>query len=164
MKLLILILTINFVYLFGRKIYDYEELPSLNEELTSLYKEIFGQKIYKNELRGMYKRELDRLIEESIGIKVGKLYNEIITSATKGENEYPFNIMCTELGSGSNCEPNGHDVWKQNHPKNILYITKSYITIEQFATTIIDRLNRTFPDSNITKIYKNCCDYYIIKW
>lgn len=157
MKLLILILTINCVYLFGRKIYD-------DEEVTGLYKELFGQKIYKNELRGMYNRELDRLIEETIEYKVGIIYYEIIEKAKKGENEYSFTIMCSELGSGSTCQPNGHDVWKQSHPNNILYITKSYITIEQFATTIIDRLNRTFPDSDITKIYKNCCDYYTIKW
>jgi hypothetical protein len=157
MKLLILILTINCVYLFGRKIYD-------DEEVTGLYKELFGQKIYKNELRGMYTRELDRLIEETIEYKVGILYYEIIEKAKKGENEYSFTIMCSELGSGSACQPNGHDVWKQSHPNNILYITKSYITIEQIATTIIDRLNRTFPDSDITKIYKNCCDYYTIKW
>ena len=27
-----------------------------------------------------------------------------------------------------------------------------------------NKLNKVFPDSNITHSYKNCCDYYKITW
>ena len=139
MKLIILILLMNCIYIFGQ--------------------------IYKTQLRGMYKEQLDELIEASIVNDYETIYNKIIENAKKGINKYQFTIMCSELGSGSNCKlRNGHQVWTQTYPNNIISTTNSYITIEQYTTSIIDMLNSTFPDSNITNKYKNCCDYHIIKW
>ena len=30
--------------------------------------------------------------------------------------------------------------------------------------SVINKLQNVFPDSNITKSYKNCCEYYRINW
>jgi hypothetical protein len=124
----------------------------------------FGAKLYKNQLRGLHKEELERVTQEYYIKTFDSIFDKIIESAKIGETEYHFTIMCKEL-TNTNCEiHNGHQDWIQNHPKNIISITKSYITFEQHTTKLIDALKVSFPDSNITKIYKNCCDYHIIKW
>lgn len=142
MKLFIIILLINCAYLFSDRVYKYQ-------------------------LRGMYKQELDRLIEEALQGEFNTIYNKIIDLATNGVNEYEFTIMCEQstYSEDSYCEIyNGYKRWIQNHPKNIISMSKSYVTREVFTTTIIDMLNYTFPDSKISKLHKNCCDYYQIEW
>jgi hypothetical protein len=128
---------------------------------------LFGERVYKYQLRGMYIQELDRLIDEALQRKFNTIYNKIIDLATNGVNEYAFTIMCEQSNyiEDSLCENyNGYKRWIQSHPKNILFKSKSYITREVFTTTIIDMLNYTFPDSNISKLHKYCCDYYQIEW
>ena len=142
MKLFIIILLINCAYLFGERIYKYQ-------------------------LRGMYKQELDRLIEEALHGEFLTIYDKIIERATNGVNEYEFTIMCEQSNyiDDSLCENyNGYKLWIQNNPKNIVSMSKSYVTREVFTTTIIDMLNYTFPDSKISKLHKYCCDYYQIEW
>jgi hypothetical protein len=104
------------------------------------------------------------LIKESFVNTFDSIYAKIIESATLGKNEYHFTIMCKELPN-NNCEiHNGHQAWAQDYPSNIVVTSKQYITIEQYITNVINALKQTFLDSNITKINKNCCDYYTIKW
>jgi len=123
-----------------------------------------GDVRYKSKLRGMYKEELERLVQESLVNTFESIYDKILEYAKEGKNEYDFTIMCEGLPN-SNCEIlNGHQYWLQHYPNNVITKAKSYITIEKYTTNSIDALHRTFPDSNITKIYKNCCDYHIIKW
>ena len=128
---------------------------------------LFGERIYKYQLRGLYKQELDRLVDEEVQNTFVSLYNKIIDLATNGVNEYAFTIMCEQstYSEDSYCEIyNGYKRWIQNHPNNIISKPKSYVTREVFTTTIIDMLNYTFPDSNISKLHKYCCDYYQIEW
>lgn len=142
MKLFIIILLINCAYLFGERIYKYQ-------------------------LRGMYKQELDRLIDEALQGEFLTIYDKIIERATNGVNEYAFTIMCKQSNyiEDSLCENyNGYKLWIQNNPKNIVLMSKSYVTREVFTTTIIEMLNYTFPDSKISKLHKYCCDYYQIEW
>ena len=146
MKLFIIILIIHCVNSFS---VDFEK---------------FDKRFTKTQLRGMRKEYLEGLIKESFVKTFDSLYDKIIVSATLGQNEYHFTIMCEEV-KNSNCEiQNGHQVWSQNYPHNIITTTKPYITIEQYTTNVINALKQTFLDSNITKINKNCCDYYTIKW
>jgi hypothetical protein len=128
---------------------------------------LFGERIYKYQLRGLYKQELDRLVDEEVQNTFVSIYNKIIDLATNGVNEYAFTIMCEQstYSEDSYCEIyNGYKRWIQNHPNNIISKPKSYVTREVFTTTIIDMLNYTFPDSNISKLHKYCCDYYQIEW
>jgi hypothetical protein len=128
---------------------------------------LLSERVYKAQLRGLYKQELDRLVDEEVQNTFVLIYNKIIEQATNGVNEYAFTIMCEKSNyiEDSYCENyNGYKLWIQNHPKNIVSKSKSYITREVFTTTIIDMLNYTFPDSKISKLHKYCCDYYQIEW
>jgi outer membrane protein assembly factor BamD (BamD/ComL family) len=128
---------------------------------------LLSEQVYKAQLRGMYKQELDRLVDEAVQNTFISIYDKIMERATNGVNEYRFTIMCEKstYSEDNYCEIyNGYKRWIQNHPKNILSTSKSYVTREFFTTTIIDMLNYTFPDSNISKLHKNCCDYYQIEW
>ena len=143
MKLFIIILLIHCVKLFGDKM---------------------GARITKTQLRGERKAYLEGLIQESFIETFDSLYDKIIEHARLGENEYQFTIMCRELPHNE-CEiENGHQAWARVHSDNIIVYAKPYITIEQYTTNVINALKQTFLDSNITKINKNCCDYYTIKW
>jgi hypothetical protein len=149
MKLFIIILLINCAYLFGERLYKYQ-------------------------LRGMHKQMLDELYDEAIQNKFVSIYDKIMERAIDGINEYSFTIMCEQVSdkydksiySLEECDGvyNGYKRWIQNHPNNIVSITKSYVTREVFTTNIIDMLNYSFPDSKISKLHKNCCDYYQIEW
>ena len=151
MKLFIIILLINCAYLFGERLYKYQ-------------------------LRGMYKQVFDMLVEEALQNKFVSIYDKIMERAINGINEYSFTIMCEQASdkydksiySLEECDGvynyNGYKIWIQNHPNNIVSITKSYVTREVFTTNIIDMLNYSFPDSKISKLHKNCCDYYQIEW
>ena len=149
MKLFIIILLINCTYLFGKRLYKYQ-------------------------LRGMHKQMLDELYDEAIQNKFVSIYDKIMERAIDGINEYSFTIMCEQVSdkydksiySLEECDGvyNGYKRWIQNHPNNIVSITKSYVTREVFTTNIIDMLNYSFPDSKISKLHKNCCDYYQIEW
>ena len=141
MKLFIIILLINCAYLFS-------------------------EQISKHQLRGLYGHELDRLLDNALKTTFDSIYNKIIDRATNGVNEYRFDIMCIKsINNEEDCDVyNGYKQWIQNHPKNIVSISKSYVTREVFTTKIIDMLNYTFPDSKISKLHKNCCDYYQIEW
>ena len=84
-----------------------------------------------------------------------QVYSRQILRQKMGQNEYRFTIMCQD-SQITDCNNNEqHHRWSETHP---------YITNKQFATNVINALHQTFPDSNITQIYKNCCDYYIIEW
>ena len=146
MKLFIIILLINCAYLFGERLYKYQ-------------------------LRGMYKQVFDELLDEALQNKFVSIYDKIMDRAINGINECSFTIMCEQaydksIYSLEDCDGvyNGYKRWIQNHPNNIVSMTKSYVTREVFTTNIIDMLNYSFPDSKISKLHKNCCDYYQIEW
>jgi hypothetical protein len=145
MKLFIIILLINCVYLFGDNL---------------------GKRITKKQLRGMYKQELERFMSDLFVKTFDDIYDKIIGYAKIGKYEYQFTIMCEEI-QNSNCEMNkGHELWLQKNGDqgNVIKNAKPYITIEKYKTNLIDALHKTFPDTNITTINKNCCEYHIVQW
>ena len=140
MKLLITILLMNCVYLFG-------------------------EKIYKQQLRGMYQEELNRISVEYFISTIASIQDKIFERAKNGVNEYQFTIMCRKRENHPNCDYyDGHKEWLKQHPFSILSISKTYTTREEITTSLISALQDIFPDINITKLYKNCCDYYQIEW
>ena len=79
MKLFIIILIIHCVNSFS---VDFEK---------------FDKRFTKTQLRGMRKEYLEGLIKESFVKTFDSLYDKIIVSATLGQNEYHFTIMCEEV-------------------------------------------------------------------
>ena len=139
MNLFIVILLMNFVHLFGDK---------------------FGSRISKHQLRGMHKEYQEIFIQEKFKTTFDSLYKQIIEMAMMGKNEYQFTIMCypLEYSSNENCEIRNigeRKEWTNDHP---------FIKKKQFITNVLDALQNSFPDSNFTKTYKNCCEHYSIEW
>jgi hypothetical protein len=139
MNLFIVILLMNFVHLFGDK---------------------FGSRISKNLLRGAYKEDRERQSLKWFELTFDNIFDKIIESAKTGKNEYQFTIMCypLEYSSNENCEIRNigeRKEWTNDHP---------FITKKQFITNVLDALQNSFPDSNFTKSYKNCCEHYSIEW
>jgi hypothetical protein len=138
MKLFIVILLMNFVHLFGDK---------------------FGERVSKHLLRGAYKEEREKQSLRMFEFTFDNIFDKIIESAKNGKNEYQFTIMCYPLEySNADCEIHNimqHKEWTREHP---------FITKKQFRKNVLDALQNSFPDSNFTKTYKNCCEHYSIEW
>ena len=118
---------------------------------------LFGEPISNHQLRGLHKEYQERLIQELFKTTFDSLHKQIIESAMVGQNECTFTIVCQENYS-LNCEFTNneqHKIWSQNHP---------FITMKQFRKNVLDALQNSFPESNFTKTYKNCCGHYSIKW
>jgi len=172
MKLFVVILFINYVNLFvfgstefieklGQDIMKTEINPP-DIKFQILHK--LDSRISNKQLRGMYKEEFERTKLQLFVNEFNILYDQIIITAKQGINEHNFTIMCSQytLNRNNDCLPNNGNLhWSRYFPNNIMVTTT---IIEKYATDMIDALHTTFPDSNITKTYKNCCDYYTIEW
>jgi hypothetical protein len=129
-------------------------------KLTNLLGDNFGKRISKHLLRGAYKEDRERQTLKWVEITFDNIFDKIIESAKTGKNEYQFTIACypLEYSSNEHCEIRNigeHKEWNRDNP---------FITKKQFRTNVIDSLHQTFPDSNFTQTYKNCCEYHTIKW
>lgn len=119
-----------------------------------------GNPILTNQhLRGMY-------VECIIDDRYNKIYNHVIESAVKGKTNTDFTIMCTRNQYNVCDNYDGYQVWWRQY---ILrnggeLIPKNNIKSEQIKMRVIEKIQNAFPDSNITKGYKNCCDAYNITW
>ena len=104
-----------------------------------------------NQLRGM-------IVEDIVDKHYTSIYDTVIDSAVKGKNVAYFTIMCFQ--SEGICNYDGFQVWTQRRYK----YSKPNINQELVKTRLIEKLKSSFPGSNITKGYKNCCDQYRINW
>jgi hypothetical protein len=110
-------------------------------------------------LRGMY---IDDIIDE----RYNKIRNYVIESAVKGKTNADFTIMCIRSEHTICDNYDGYQEWWRRY---ILrnggeLIPKNDIRSEQVKMRVIEKIQTAFPDSNITKCYKNCCDTYNITW
>ena len=104
-----------------------------------------------NQLRGM-------IVEDIVEMHYSSIYDTVIDGAVKGKTVAYFTIMCFQ--SEGICDYDGFQVWTQRRYKD----SKPNINQELVKTQLIQKLQRSFPGSNITKGYKNCCDQYRINW
>lgn len=110
-------------------------------------------------LRGMY-------IDDIIDDRYNKIRNYVIESAVKGKTNANFTIMCIRIEHTICDNYDGYQEWWRRY---ILrnggeLIPKNDIRSEQIKIRVIEKIQNAFPDSNITKGYKNCCDTYNITW
>ena len=104
-----------------------------------------------NQLRGM-------IVEDIVDKYYTSIYDTVIDGAVKGKTVAYFSIMCYQ--SQGICNYDGFQVWTQRQYKD----SKPNINQELVKTRLIERLKSSFPGSNITKGYKNCCEQYRINW
>lgn len=104
-----------------------------------------------NQLRGM-------IVEDIVEMHYSSIYDMVINAAIKGKTTVYFNIMCFQ--SEGICDYDGFQVWTQRRYKE----SKPNINQELVKTRLIEKIQTSFPGSNITKGYKNCCDQYRINW
>ena len=104
-----------------------------------------------NQLRGM-------IVEDIVEMHYSSIYDTVVDGAIKGKTTVYFTIMCFQ--SEGICDYDGFQVWTQRRYKD----SKPNINKELVKTQLIEKLQRSFPGSNITKGYKNCCDQYRINW
>ena len=104
-----------------------------------------------NQLRGM-------IVEDIVEMHYSSIYDTIIDGAVKGKTVAYFTIMCFQ--SEGICNYDGFQVWTQRRYKD----SNPNINQELVKTRLIEKLQSSFPGSNITKGYKNCCDQYRINW
>jgi hypothetical protein len=119
-----------------------------------------GNPILTNKhLRSMY-------IEDIIDDRYNKIRNGVIETAVKGKTHTDFTIMCIRSQHTICDNYDGYQEWWRQY---ILRnggeeLPKNNIQSEQIKTRVVEKLQTSFPDSNITKGYKNCCDQYRINW
>lgn len=119
-----------------------------------------GNPILTNQhLRGIY-------IEVIVDDRYNKISNGVIESAVKGKNNTDFTIMCIRSQHTICDNYDGYQEWWRQY---ILrnggeQLPKNNIQSEQIVKQVIEKLQTSFPGSNITKGYKNCCDTYNISW
>ena len=126
-----------------------------------------GNPILTNQhLRGISTISNLLYIEGIVDDRYNKIYNHVIESAVKGKTNAYFTIMCIRNQYTFCDNYDGYQVWWRQY---ILrnggeQLPKNNIQSDQIKTRVIEKLQTSFPDSNITKGYSNCCDTYNITW
>ena len=112
-----------------------------------------GNPILTNQhLRGMY-------IEDIVDDRYNKIRNGV-----NGKTNVDFTIMCIR-NQHTICENyDGYQEWWRQYILRNGGEQLPNIQSEQIKTRVVEKLQTSFPDSNITKGYKNCCDQYRINW
>lgn len=111
--------------------------------------------IYKHHLRGLIEKERNREIQKIINTEYQQIYNKVLQEKTMSVSKIQFTILCFDLEHNKN-DPNIFNSVYNNHVDNhvdyntTLKIIQLYkIPIDTTASTIIDKLKISFPDSNI---------------
>ena len=113
--------------------------------------------VTNNQLRGMYNESKNNHLQKIVNEQHDIIYTNIIKLAEQNNNNFYFTIFCSEQ-----MHIPIEECIKQNN--NGYRHMRNDITLEEIRHKVIKKLNKTFPDSIITKSYKNCCDYYRMLW
>jgi hypothetical protein len=87
------------------------------------------------------------------------IYFNIIKTAINGKNNTNFKLMCFDKPNCMSTDQNEYKNALHKYTKKLNIIKSNII-----RNRIIYKLHNAFPDSNITKYYKNCCEYYKVTW
>jgi hypothetical protein len=130
-------------------------------DLGSSFDEHGNEILTTQQLRGMY---TEGIVDEIFT----NIYDGIIGIAIKGKTTGSFTIMCIKSQDITNNNCDNYDGYQQWWIRKIHRgdepILKNNIQSEKIKTNVIKKIQSAFPDSNITKYYKNCCDQYRITW
>ena len=103
-------------------------------------------------------------VEGIIDYRYNKIRNGVIENSVKGKTNVDFTIMCISNQHTICDNYDGYQQWWRQYILRNGGEQLPNIQSEQIKTRVIEKLQKSFPDSNITKGYKNCCDVYNITW
>ena len=105
---------------------------------------------------------IDGIVDEHCN----KIRNDVIEIAIKGKTNTDFTIMCISSQHTICDNYDGYQIWWSHYILRFggELIPKNNIQSEQIKTLVIQKIQNAFPDSNIAKGDKNCCDTYNITW
>ena len=115
-----------------------------------------NKEIISYQLRNLY---IENIVDEIYR----PIYFDIIKTAINGKTSKNIKFMCTSKTNirNNNCTNYyGYQKWLLHKYTQKFNIIKPEI----IRNRIINKLYNAFPNSNITKYYKNCCEYYKITW
>lgn len=100
---------------------------------------------------------------------VKKMYNRMywstIDQIARNQHVEPFTMYCIPHNKtylqNSNCI-DGYDLWKTTYYNEDIVLYN--ISSQQIESDVMTRIANVFPDANINKYNKNCCNYYNISW
>ena len=131
----------------------------IDEDGNSIYEDLI---LTTQDLRSMHTIYNSLYIDGIVDV----IRNGVIESAFTGKTNTDFTIMCIRNQYTICDNYDGYQIWWSHY---ILrnggeLIPKNNIQSEQIKTLVIQKIQNSFPDSNITKGYKKCCDTYNITW
>ena len=131
----------------------------IDEDGNSIYEDLI---LTTQDLRSMHTIYNTLYIDGIVDV----IRNGVIESAFTGKTNTDFTIMCIRNQYTICDNYDGYQIWWSHY---ILrnggeLIPKNNIQSEQIKTLVIQKIQNSFPDSNITKGYKKCCDTYNITW
>ena len=135
-------------------------------ELGKYIDENGNVKLTNQHLRGISTISNLLYIEGIIDDRFNKIHNGVIESAIKGKTNVDFTIMCIR-NQYTYCDNyDGYQEWWRRYisTNGGEQLPNNNIQLEQIKMRVIEKIKSAFPESNITKGYKNCCDIYNITW
>lgn len=113
------------------------------------------------QLRGMYDADKNNYIKEMVNQEYNSIFNSIIRLAIERKTVGYFIIMCIEkpIHIDECIKYDGYKYWSEK-----LQYQRNDVKPEEIINRVIKKIQTAFPESNITKGYKNCCGQYRISW
>jgi hypothetical protein len=104
--------------------------------------------IYKHHLRGLIEKERNREIQKIISTEYQQIYNKMLEEKNNGGSKIQFTMLCFDVEDDKN-DPNIFNSVRNNNAETLKIIQLYKIPMDTTASTIIDKLKISFPDSNI---------------
>ena len=113
------------------------------------------------QLRGMYDEDKNNYIKEMVNQEYNSIFNSIIRLAIERKTVGYFIIMCIEkpIHIDECIKHDGYKYWSEKSQYQ-----RNDVKPEEIINRVIKKIQTAFPESNITKGYKNCCGQYRISW
>jgi hypothetical protein len=126
---------------------------------------IHSKPIYKKDLRNMHNVQKNKIIAHTIITDYNRIYQQIYQSAQIGNTECQFDLQCKHsIDRNGECIINNYESFR-----GYSNLFQSYSSIKfdfpykSYTYILLQKINKTFPDSKIIQIKKPCCSY-IISW
>jgi hypothetical protein len=138
--------------------YNSEKNTITNDDYDD-YSDDINYKISTNNLRKMY---IKSIVEE----KYNNIINKLLDDERNGKPHEYFSVVCVPIKNKTEdtCQKyDGYQKWSKTHQK----LFRNKRDIMNFIPYIIrnrilHKLQMEYPQVNIKKIYKDCCDYYTV--